>query len=288
MRLNQYKVTNALSPEDVDVTDFEDPEAEIDDYSESPDLCLSTLPFEVSPPWSAYGTSVIAQEKFASDSLPSVLPPARVFDLGWPHVHIILKWGEETSSFDRTASAITLANLVLDKIPSSHLSPPLQTLTKPSQLLLNALMNYKNLSTSVPALLLKLSSKLQDEELSQTFFLSLIKAAPSPPLKAILFNIYKKSSPTPANAAAVLTPFLDEMASLSSDSPDLIPTLMDSRDIYHECVIYLAQNPSAFDPSTTLLTGLRNLKARIRGRVREDRSGPFMEEVKENALTTVK
>jgi hypothetical protein len=100
------------------------------------------------------------------------------------------------------------------------------------------------------ALLLKLSSKLQDEELSQTFFLSLIKAAPSPPLKAILFNIYKKSSPTPANAAAVLTPFLDEMASLSSDSPDLIPTLMDSRDIYHECVIYLAQNPSAFDPST--------------------------------------
>jgi hypothetical protein len=79
------------------------PPAEIDDYSESPDLCLSTLPFEVSPPWSAYGTSVIAQEKFASDSLPSVLPPARVFDLGWPHVHIILKWGEETSSFDRTA-----------------------------------------------------------------------------------------------------------------------------------------------------------------------------------------
>jgi hypothetical protein len=142
-RLNQYKKTNSLSPEEVDATDFEDPEGEValvneplmqrinrthfnpscpshsfarnansslpmpaeigDDDSEPSTFCLSTLPFEASPPWSAQGISVIAQKKFVSDSLPSVLVPARIFDLGWPHVHIFLKWGEETSSFDRTA-----------------------------------------------------------------------------------------------------------------------------------------------------------------------------------------
>jgi len=219
-----------------------------------PALDLSSLPFEVSPPWSIYGSSLVAYDQFTSASVPSVLLPAQLFELGWPHVHILLKWGEETSSFDRTSAAISLANLILDKIPPSHLSPSTPSLTKPSQLLLNALMNYQNLSTSIPILLLKLTSKLETQTMIQSFFLSLIGPAPSPPLKAILLNIYKKISPPPSAAAPVFAPFLDEMVSLSADSASFLPTLLENRDVYHECVIYLCQHLSAFPSSTVKAT----------------------------------
>ena len=201
-------------------------------------------------------------------------------------------------------SAISLATVLLNKLPNSLLevesSLQMTKLTRTVQLLMNAMMNYKGLTSQIFALLLLLSSKIKSPSTLRNFFNALIGPSPTPALRAVLLNIYKKASEA-VDAAEVFAPFLREMVSCDIDNdaskvsclfiiffclilssflgggdrrPALLPNLtaareqlLDNRDVYLESVIFFSQNEKIFDGDDDLKRSLVDFGSRMKAKL---------------------
>ncbi|GMI06123.1 hypothetical protein TrLO_g2319 [Triparma laevis f. longispina] len=218
-----------------------------------PHPLLSTIPFTTLPNWSPTGIALFAESVVSRNLLPCVYEGATFWELCFPHVQVLLQWGEENPNpessaqaqtmRDRTVTGLNLANNVMQKIPpnSLHISDPSAlTRTKaPVMLMLNAAMNYRDLSRQIQDMVLGISTKLVGGD-KTAFFEDLIGRAPLP-LKALLLNLCKKGGEgdSSIDCARIFTPFIEDM---NSSSVEDFEKLLTNREVYCEAAIYLCQH----------------------------------------------
>ncbi|GMI07973.1 hypothetical protein TrVE_jg13309 [Triparma verrucosa] len=266
-RTLHYRAARQMADPDCDPyddcleADFQNSSSSSDDENAKPSASvpappsplLSTVPFTTLPNWSPTGIALFAESVVSRNLLPCVYEPSTVWELGFPHVQVLLQWGEENpnpeSSIqaqtmrERTVTGLKLAEAVLEKIPPNSLtltdSSALTRTKAPVMLMLNAVMNYRDLSRQIQDVVLSICTRLVASN-KTTFFEDLTSRAPLP-LKALLLNLSKKGAEadTSIDCRKIFTPFIEDMSSTSAED---LEKLLTNRECYCEAAIYLCQN----------------------------------------------